>query len=472
MTEMGADQAARNWAWEEFGRLDLGDARRRDRVVKMARELAGSAAGRVSEAFADRAERQGAYDLLEGGRVSAEALGHATACATVDRSCGEDVVFVPIDGTSIHIVDRRRTTDLGLVGTYSNNARGLNVVTALSVSPDGTSLGICAQRWWVRPTKRGKRCPSKYRPVEERESRFTVQTIEDVARTYAGSGTKPWAIVDRAGDATVILDELIQRQILFTVRASWNRRISRNGELAKVRDWLRTTKVRLRNELSVPEGHKRPARLAKLDVRVGRVELDVRHDWQARRQNPIVNVVWVEERRAPHGSKQLDWMLYTNAPVDSDEQIQAVIRSYATRWRIEDFHKTWKSGYCGVEETRLRSAEAAKTWATLLATVAARIERLKHLARTEPDRPASVELSPVEIEALKLLKLKQKSRVEVIPDGTPSIAMAVRWLADLGGYSGNSNAGPPGSIIIGRGVAKLATAVEILEAIHESQRMR
>src|SRR5688572_7922806 len=176
--------------------------------------------------------------------------------------------------------------------------------------------------------------------------------------------------------------------------------------------------------------------------------------------------------RVPHGSEQLNWMLYTNAPVDTDEQIQAVIKSYATRWRIEDFHKTWKSGYCGVEDTKLRSAEASKTWATLLANVAIRIERLKHMARTEPEKPASVELTTVEIQALKLLKQRQKSRVEVVPDGMPSIAMAVRWLADLGGYSGNSNAGPPGSITIARGMAKLATAVEVLEAIQASGKMR
>lgn len=469
---MEADQSSRIWAWEEYGQLQVGDARLRDRAVRMASELVGSAAGRISEAFANLAARQGAYDLLEGGRVSGEALGQASGFATVQRSHGEDVVYVPIDGTSIHIVDRKRTTDLGLVGTYSNDARGLNVVTALSVSTDGTPLGICAQKWWVRPTKRGKRCPSTYRPIEERESRFTVQIIEDVARNYAASSTRPWAVVDRAGDATVVLDELSQRQILFTVRASWNRRISRNGKLAKVRDWLRTTKVRLRNELSVPEGHKRPARLAKLDVRVGRVELDVRHDWRARRHNPTVNVVWVLEPRTPRGSSALDWMLYTSAPIDTPEQIQAVIKSYATRWRIEDFHKTWKSGYCGVEDTRLRSAEASKTWATLLATVATRVERLKHLARTEPEKPASIELSAIEIKAIKLLKVRQKSRVEVIPKGMPSIALAVRWLADLGGYSGNNKAGPPGSITIGRGMAKLATAVEILEAIQGSREMR
>jgi hypothetical protein len=465
-------RAERIWAWEEYGGLEVGDVRRRDRVVGMATVLAGSAAGRVSEAFEDRAARQGAYDLLESGRVSSEALVRSAAAATVERSYGDKFVYVSIDGTSIHIVDRKRTTDLGLVGTHSNNARGLNVMTALSVSADGTPLGVCAQTWWVRPTKRAKRCRSTYRPVGERESRFTVQTIEDVARTYTGSGTQPWAIIDRAGDATVVIDELLQQGVLFTVRASWNRRILRNGELGKVRDWLRTTKIRLRNELSVPEGHKRPARIAKLEVRVGRVELDVRHDWQARRQNPTVNVVWILERNAPKGQKQLNWMLYTNAPVDTDDQIQAVIRSYATRWRIEDFHKTWKSGSCGVEDTQLRSAAAAKAWATLLGNVAARIERIKHLARNEPDQPASVEFSQVEIQALKLLKVRQKSRVEIIPEGVPSISLAVRWLADLGGYSGNSKAGPPGAITISRGMTKLATAVEIVEALRESGKMR
>lgn len=469
---MESSQAVRIWAWEEYGHLEAGDARRRDRVVTMASRLAGAAAGQVSKAFRDGAERQGAYDLLEGGRISAEALVRSAAKATVERSAGEDFVYVPIDATSIHIVDRKRRTDLGLVGTYSNNARGLNVVTALSVSAAGTTLGVCAQKWWVRPPKPRKRSPSKYRPVEQRESRFMVQAIEDVAATYAGSGTKPWAIVDRAGDATVVLDELRRQELLFTVRASWNRRIWRNGALGKVRDWLRTTKIQFRSELPVPEGHQRPARLAKLDVRVGRVELDVRHDWQARRANPTVNVVWVLEPRPPRGQKPLDWMLYTNAPVDTAEQIQAVIDSYATRWRIEDFHKTWKSGYCGVEDTQLRSATAAKAWATLLATVATRVERLKHLARNEPEKRASIELSPIELKALKLLKSQYKSRVEVIPPGMPTIAQAVRWLADLGGYHGNPKAGPPGAIIIGRGLEMLGPAVQILEALQESRKKR
>ena len=51
-------------------------------------------------------------------------------------------------------------------------------------------------------------------------------------------------------------------------------------------------------------------------------------------------------------------MLLTNAPTGTLGEAQAVLRGYAMRWRIEEFHKTWKSGRCHVELTQLRSPSA------------------------------------------------------------------------------------------------------------------
>ena len=61
----------------------------------------------------------------------------------------------------------------------------------------------------------------------------------------------------------------------------------------------------------------------------------------------------------------------------------------------------------------------------------------------------------IELEALRAAKSKIKSRVEVVPDSVPTIAQAVRWIADLGGYTGKSSGGPPGSTTIGRGLERL-----------------
>jgi hypothetical protein len=463
---------ARAWALEEFGELEVRDVRLKARLARMAKTASEHGGGRISEVFRDPAQRQGAYDLLEGGRVPGEALVVAMASACEARSARHDCVFVALDGSSISVVDRRNRTNLGAVGVYRSKGRGLQVVTALAVSPDGTPLGVCAQTWWTRPTVRPKRGPSKYRPVHERESRFYVDTIRDVLQRYDQSPCRPWIVIDRAGDAIVMLDELVGGDCLFTVRSSWDRRVLAGGRMRRLHQVLGKQRVQLQYTVDVPAAYNRRARTARLAVRVARVELDVRHDWCAKRANPVVNVVWVRELRAPHGEKPLDWMLFTNAPVATAEDLRLVVRSYTTRWRIEDFHKTWKSGHCRVEDTQLRSVAAVKTWATLLAAVASRIERLRHLARNDPMAPATIELSDIEIEALKFMKLQQKKKTEVIGPGTPSIELAVRWIADLGGYTGKSSGGPPGATTIGRGLDDLAVATALFRGLKAAGKLR
>jgi hypothetical protein len=138
------------------------------------------------------------------------------------------------------------------------------------------------------------------------------------------------------------------------------------------------------------------------------------------------------------------------------------------RWRIEEFHRTWKSGASNVERTQLRSRNAVIRWATMLGVVAARIERIKRLGREQPERPASDELSPVEIEVLVVLKREIKKRTEVIRDAMPTMAEASLWLAELGGYTGKSSGGPPGSITIGRGLERLKHGVAAVVAMRRA----
>ena len=49
--------------WEEFGGAELGDERRRSRLVAMGAQAARVPAGKILEVFATSAARQGAYDF-------------------------------------------------------------------------------------------------------------------------------------------------------------------------------------------------------------------------------------------------------------------------------------------------------------------------------------------------------------------------------------------------------------------------
>ena len=97
---------------------------------------------------------------------------------------------------------------------------------------------------------------------------------------------------------------------------------------------------------------------------------------------------------------------------------------------------------------------------------AARIERLRMLARTQPTAAASLEFAEHELRALTVMKRRYAKRTESIPDTVPSMADAIRWLAELGGHAGRPSSGPPGSVTIRRGlefIAPIALAFEALE---------
>jgi hypothetical protein len=206
-----------------------------------------------------------------------------------------------------------------------------------------------------------------------------------------------------------------------------------------------------------------------MTVRAIQVTLRLHNKWTHRCSTLPLNAVWAREKgTTPRGEKPIDWLLLTNHPIQTPHDLEKILFGYAQRWRIEEVHKTWKSGACEVEHTQLRNSEHVQKWATILVAVAVRIERLKYLSRTEPSRPASIELGDHEVQTLILLKRKHKKRTETIPDSMPVIAQATGWIAELGGYTGKSSGGPPGTITIRRGLRRLEKATEVLACLDET----
>jgi hypothetical protein len=468
---------AGSWAQKLFGRARVGDSRRTARLVSMAARAAERPAGRVSAVFKRDKERQGAYDLLECRKVDPAALLRGLGESAAQHAAEKAFVFVPVDGSSTTLADHAASKDFGSLGALRNGTRGLKVISALGVSPEGVPLEIFTQVWWARTNAKihnakAKRRRNRRRKVDEKETRFWLQAVDETAKCAESTGAKLWFQLDREGDNRDILLKLAATGHQFTVRGAWDRLIEATGDDKQyLRQWLNRQRARGSYSLKVSAGPNRTERTAHMVMRWARVVLRLRNKRSKAERKLGLNVVWVrEEGTCPSGEKPIDWLLLTNAPVTTTQEAQQVVFGYAQRWRIEDFHKTWKSGACDVEKCQLRTKHAVQVWATILAAVAARIERLKHLARTEPETPASVELTPHEIKALIILKRENKKRTETISDAMPTIGQATLWIAELGGYTGKSSGGPPGSITIRRGLDTLRPAAQVLEAIGGGER--
>jgi hypothetical protein len=475
---MRSRSEAEEWAEQEFGRAELGDSRRRARLVQVAARAAENPSGKLSEVFSCARELDAAYDFIERDHTRVERLEATVGRASARKCPTTGFVPVAVDGSSASIVDGTGKKGLGRIGTDAAGALGLKVISALAVDSAGATIGLLAQSWWARAkapsrTRRQKEAERARRRPEQKEVRHWLEAIELSVERLDEVGAHGWFQLDREGDAWPMLLGLAQSGHRFTVRSAWDRLVHALGhDKQYLRALIASTPTLGSYELDVPARHGRCAHQAHMVMHAAQVTLSLRDKRTKKRTPLLVQVVWVHEvGTSLPGSKPLDWMLLTNAPIDSVENVRRVVLGYSTRWRIEEFHKTWKSGACHVEDTQLRSRNAIIRWATILAVVATRIERLKRLARTEPERPACDELTPVEIEVLVVLKRRDKRRTEHVPkDVMPTMAQAVCWMAELGGYTGKSSGGPPGAITIGRGLERLKTSVQAVLAMRAAAR--
>jgi hypothetical protein len=460
-----------DWAEETFGDADLGDVRRTRRLVRMAAEAGRKPSGKITEVYGNSAERQGAYDFIESQHSDARAIGAAIVTSTARRCAEHEWVYVPLDGTSIKLWDGTGgSKSFGAIGTYRSGATGVKLDNALAISPDGVPIGVLGQVWWSRAPHREKEWKPSFKVrVANKETRYLLECIDQVTEALAkhAPGTRGWFQMDRGCDAQYVLLRLAASGHAFTVRSQSLRRMLTIGKRKIwLKDALKRQPSRGRFMLDLPKTESRDARRAAMVLRATHVVLRLRDKWARKVFELPMNVVLVQEQA--NRPDRVHWLLLTNQPIATYEQCMAVVHGYTQRWRIEEYHKTLKSGACNVEETRLHSSDRVIRWATILSAVAARTERLKQLARSSPDLPASIELSDPELEALLLLKRRRKKANEVLP-ASPTIAEATRWIAELGGYTGRSSGGPPGTITIGRGLERLAMATEILISL---QKMR
>lgn len=466
-------KSARTWAEAEFGHAELGDERRTRRLVRLAAEVTSHPAGTVTKACTSSASREGAFRLLENHAVRPEAIQLATHQATARRCATARTVIVAVDATSLTVTDETETKGLGAVGAWSKGARGVHAMSALALSAEGTTLGICGQKLWAREAPSVHASRRRARGESEMRHWLDVLCASHAALADAAPLCTPWFQLDRGADCWQVLMFAHRFDLLVTVRAAHDRCVdAATGRLwATIEDGpvvatqrivvsarpeaTRNKRVggkRRRIKVTTPP---REARVATVQLRAGPAPL-VFTTPQGRVLTATLNAVHVKE--IGNAKEPLEWMLLTTHPVRTRADVREVVRAYALRWRVEEFHRAWKRGLCRVEETQLRSRDAIFKWATILAAVATRAMRLTHLARSTPDAPATSEFTSTELEAL--ITLREPKGVTL--DAIPTLALAVRWLADLGGYTGPWN-GPPGATVIGRGLHDVLIAARAFE---------
>lgn len=448
------------WAKAVFSEAKLGDQRRTDRLVLCAAlQAREAAASSLSSCGADSAAAEGLYRLMNNDAFETTAITEAGCLAAIAAAPKAGDILAIQDDTALSFPSRLKP-ELGPIGgKNSAKTNGIMVHSTLLVDlASGATVGLAHQQYWIREAGLAqKTAEADDRESELKESFKWQQADSVVLRRFGANASRVIAVADRESDITEWMAKKVAAGERFVFRSLHDRVL--DGPQRKLRKAVGEMPVVSKVVVHVPQRggtQGRAARTALVSLRADTVRLAPTELPKAQRFN--VNVLWVHEDHPPSGEQALDWLLLTSEPVARAADVERVLRCYRLRWRIEDFHKAWKSEGCNVEGRRQRSGESLERTAAMLAFIAVRLLQLRDALEAGSTTPCTTLLTPLQWRCL--WQATEKTRV--LPKKAPDAAWACRALAKLGGWMPKKGA-LPGYAKLWRGWDKLSERVEAVQ---------
>lgn len=433
MRSIPATPPPARWAATTFGAAELGDARRTDRLVRIAAAIAQRPAASLPGQLQHPAALKATYRLLGSDAIAAAAILAPHAAQTREAATGGITLLVQ-DTTTLDFSTHHATTDLGPIA--KGGGHGLFLQTVLAVRPtDHLPLGVlAAEAFGRRPAPSGE--TRAQRTKRDRESDIWGRLADRAGTPPAGS---TWVhVADRGGDCYRFFTAVREAGADLLVRTVQNRRVTRaDGTPGRLADTLRALPPAATRSLTVPARGAQPARATAVAVTWTAVTLEPPTNHRRDQPTPDPTPGWavrVWEPAPPAGVAPVEWRLITSVPVVTVDDAWERVDWYTARWLIEELHKGLKTG-CRVERVRLQERAGIERLLAVLLPVAVRLLRLRALTRQQPHAPVEM------LADAATVRLVARLTGQPTPN---TVARFAAQVARLGGYQDRRGDGPPG----------------------------
>jgi Transposase DNA-binding/Transposase DDE domain len=457
----------------EFSDLILPDKRLVDRVLKFVTAASMAPAESFPDMLEDVAGLEGAYRLLSNKRVTFDALHEPHKARVAERGRQAGSVVVAHDTSDVK-TPWAEAAEVGYLNTGEAGYRA-HVSLALSIESDRPvrPLGaLCVQPIFrPKPSKSNSKHASGAQTARWKDKEYVrwERGVEQSARALADCPSVVH-VMDREADCYPLFSQIQQLNQGFVIRLRSDRR-AKQADIDDVDDEDWSTLGKLATEMKgvcvrdVPLS-KRGAKQAPASLQThppresrnallhfGSMQVEIakpRHVTNAPASLSL-SFIRVWEPNPPEGEEPVEWMLITNEPCETPEEIVRVVDLYRCRWIIEEFFKALKTG-CALEKRQLESRRALLNMLALFLPIAVHLLWMRSCARDTPDAPATDVFTPVQLTVLRHRSHRRMS-------DNPTAREALWVLAGIGGHIPNN--GWPGWQILARAYVKLLEAVEV-----------
>lgn len=449
------------WIEREIENCHFADQRLKSRYGRILQSLSDKIGDTLPTACQDWAATKAAYRFFDNPRVHEGVVLAGHFAATRARAGVKKFPLLVLHDTTEISFKRAHPEKIGQTrkiplfrssrkdGSNGYTACGMLLHSALVTTTAGVPLGLAAAKFWTRKKFKGtnalkKKVNPTRIPIQEKESFRWLENVRLATETL-GQAKNLVHIGDREADiyelfcaATECGTHFLIRTCVDRLAGSGSTTVSKKMKLSPVRG---THIV----EVMDRQGHTHEA---KLRLRFERMAIHPPIGKQKKYPSQELTVIYAYEVGDPKGRDRIDWKLVTDLNVSSMKQAAEKLDWYAGRWKIETFHKVLKSG-CKIEERRLETAQRLANLLAVYCVVSWRVFSLTMAKRANPKASASTVLTSIERKILTYLG-KAAGRK---PSATLNYYLGE--IVRLGGYLARKNDGPPGNIVMWRGLSRL-----------------
>ena len=470
-----AKNASEQWSLKsEFSDADLGDERRRKRLVDIAGRMQSDPKAGFPTMMGSEAATEGLYRFLNNPGFSEYDVLEPHIRQTEQRAKQSERVLAIHDQTPF-VFDFQDQQEA--VGPLNTSEQGFYGQISLAVAGDGRRrpIGVPAFSTIFRTEDSEESSPDRrlsgadYANKEQRESDWWMRHARWTQGVFAESSAEVIHVGDAEFDSYERLAQLEHLDYQYVTRA--RRRKVTVCETGKYQ-WIGEAAEQIepviekRIDLSRRQPSSAPRRRAKYPDRPARQADICMGTQQVRLHKPNylpdqmsgtleVTMVRVWEPNPPDGEDPVEWVLLTNQPFDNTTQsradyIQQVVDDYRARWRIESYFKALKTG-CSYRKRQLENRGSLLKALALSVPMAWLLMAMRDWGRQQTDQPAKWYFTEETLEVLRHFADR------AVPE-SPTLHEATFAIAGLGGHL-QSN-GPPGWQILQRGLTKLERYTE------------
>ena len=333
------------------------------------------------------------------------------------------------------------------------------VLDASNLSP----LGFSDIKVFHRPEEMPDRIEREYKkqPIEEKESYKWIEVAER-SKDILKDAAQVTFIEDREGDIYEQFALIPDDKHHLLIRSRTTRKLINGTSLYKEVDSAPVAGI-YTIELPTDRRKNQYKRKATLELRFINCLLKCPQNLGNKGYPPYISVSCISVKETGNGAKPINWKLLTTHKVENYEQAFIVVFWYSARWYIEQIFRLLKHQGFGIEETELESGWAIRKFVIMQLTALLKILQM-NIAYSQPEggQPIEEVFNAEEIEVLFLMNKKLQGKTIRLQNGhDPKRSKWAAWvIGRLGGWKGYDSQGPPGVIVLKRGLERLGYIIE------------